>query len=156
MWSEKRKREYTTTPLLDRILSKVVVRGDCWIWGGSTNNKGYGMVSVGSRVNNTKRPMLAHRASFIAHGNQLSDDDKLLHACDTPACVNPSHLRVGTQKENMADCVAKGRISRKLSDSAISEIRSSALPSRLLAKKYSVSKNSVLYVKSGRCWGAYP
>jgi HNH endonuclease len=74
----------------------------CWLWLGSINNKGYGKMSIGSRIT------VAHRASFeafvCAPGN-LS----VLHHCDTPSCVNPEHLYIGTQQDNIDDCIRRGR-----------------------------------------------
>jgi len=74
----------------------------CWIWMGSTNNRGYGWISV-------RGPQLAHRVSYMArHGTDLSGK-VAMHICDTPACVNPDHIVAGTQMDNMRDMAAKGR-----------------------------------------------
>lgn len=74
----------------------------CWIWEGPTN-QGYGEIAVNG-VN--KR---AHRISYMHHVGDLSDDLHILHSCDTPLCVNPAHLRPGTDADNVADKMSRGR-----------------------------------------------
>lgn len=81
----------------------------CQIWplGAATNN-GYGRFNI--RVDGKQRGVLAHRASLADYlGRPLRDDERVLHSCDTPRCVNPAHLRVGTHAENMRDMALKGR-----------------------------------------------
>ena len=77
----------------------------CWLWTGAVLSAGYGLMR-GRRPGN----ILAHRVSWeLAHG-PIPEDQYVLHRCDVPSCVNPNHLFLGTQKDNMADCVKKGRI----------------------------------------------
>lgn len=74
--------------------------GACWIWTGPTNNHGYGRFG-GSRY--------AHRVSYqLAHG-PIPPGMVVLHRCDNPPCVNPDHLSLGTQRDNVRDMVTKGR-----------------------------------------------
>lgn len=80
--------------------------GGCWIWQGCKNNKGYGMVS---RRGRGFSPQLAHRYMYEQHVGPIPDGMHLLHRCDTPACVNPTHMFIGTRSDNMRDMVAKGR-----------------------------------------------
>lgn len=76
----------------------------CWLWTGALNNMGYGMLMV-----NGKR-MLAHRASYEVNVGPIPDGLFALHACDTPSCVNPNHITLGTQTDNMRQAAARGRI----------------------------------------------
>jgi hypothetical protein len=75
----------------------------CWEWYGAFNNYGYGSIRVdGLRVG-------AHRASYVAHVGPLPSNMQVLHKCDNPSCVNPDHLFLGTQSDNVYDMVHKGR-----------------------------------------------
>lgn len=78
----------------------------CWNWTGYKDRKGYGRATLGGR---SGRSTGAHRLALIAIGKSLADADLVLHHCDNPACINPAHLFVGTQADNMRDMHAKGR-----------------------------------------------
>lgn len=75
--------------------------GRCWIWTGSKSH-GYGLFFI------FKKPRFAHRVSMMIAGS-LDDGLFALHSCNTPACVNPDHLRSGTQFDNMRDMYESGR-----------------------------------------------
>jgi hypothetical protein len=89
----------------------------CWEWIGSRNAKGYGTIGGlinGKRYTKPGSRMLAHRASWIIHNGEIPDNDSyhgaiILHICDNPCCVNPEHLRLGTQADNVKDMINKGR-----------------------------------------------
>lgn len=77
---------------------------DCWLWTGSTNTSGYGQIA-----DDEMRLQLCHRVAWIMAFGPIPEGMLVLHRCDTPACCNPHHLFLGTQKDNVADCIAKGR-----------------------------------------------
>ena len=94
-------RDYDHAAAVQRVLRGITVRGDCWIWKGATNDKGYGQIKVGGR----KGPVLyVHRIMANAQPGE-----EVFHLCDTPRCVNPAHLSLGTHLDNIADMNRKGR-----------------------------------------------
>lgn len=95
-------------PLKDRFWSKVVKTDTCWIWigAGSTSKKGYGQIRLpGAKGRQTS----AHRVSWILHRGEIPIGLDVLHKCDNPPCVNPDHLFLGTNQDNVNDKVSKGR-----------------------------------------------
>lgn len=85
---------------------------ECWVWTGSNDGKGYGQISAGAG----RSPIKAHRLSWEIHNGQIPAGMVICHRCDNPKCVNPSHLFVGTQKDNMVDCATKNRLSVRSRD----------------------------------------
>lgn len=82
---------------------KVEKTETCWLWTAALNNSGYGAFAFeGSR-------WLAHRFSYFIHKGPIPTGMYVLHRCDSPRCVNPDHLWIGTQADNMRDCAEKGR-----------------------------------------------
>lgn len=78
----------------------------CWEWTAYKNEYEYGRISIGGRKG---RPEKAHRVSYFLHYGNLTDGLCILHICDNPGCVNPTHLVEGTKKDNSQDMIAKGR-----------------------------------------------
>lgn len=78
----------------------------CWIWSGALTADGYGRMKINGKS------VLAHRASLADAEGGFDNDLCVCHRCDTPACVNPHHLFLGTNLDNVSDRVAKGRTSR--------------------------------------------
>lgn len=125
----------------------------CWLWTGCVGAWGYGSF----------QRWLAHRFSYmLAHGVELTSDQCVCHSCDTPRCVNPAHLWVGTPKQNTDDCIAKGRFavgegrrSSKLTESQVSEIKSlraSGVGRRKVAAAFNVHTATIQMIDKGRNW----
>lgn len=80
---------------------------ECWVWTAATNGKGYGVFCpVWKQLKTTA----AHRISWFIHHNKILDATQLLcHHCDNSLCINPHHLFIGTQRDNVLDMHRKGR-----------------------------------------------
>lgn len=95
-------------PLVERFWPKVRVAGpdDCWEWTAHRYPTGYGDISDALTG---RHHVYAHRASWeIAHG-PIPDGMSVLHRCDNRGCVNPGHLFIGSQTDNVRDAISKGR-----------------------------------------------
>lgn len=99
----RRIQRPTTT---DRFWAKVKKSDACWEWQGGRLPHGYGRIVI-SRKEGAVR---AHRFSWELHFGPIPDGMVICHRCDNPPCVRPDHLFVGTQSDNMRDCVNKGRL----------------------------------------------
>lgn len=91
-------------PLLERFMEKVEKHfNGCWYWTAFRNPKGYGMFKVNGRH------IGAHRISYEIFVGEIPKGLLCLHRCDNPPCVNPKHLFIGTNQDNMDDMKEKGR-----------------------------------------------
>ncbi len=95
---------------LNRFFSKIKKTKKCWGWTGTKHQFGYGSFSFKSKKIN------AHRFSYIVHCGPIPNGMCVLHKCDIPECVNPDHLFLGTQKDNMEDMASKGRKGKNQND----------------------------------------
>lgn len=92
------------------MAAPVKTEGACVLWTGRVNAGGYGQVTV--RKFGKRTTSLAHRVAYCHHHALTLEDIHgavVLHGCDTPACVNPYHLTLGTQRDNVQDRIAKRR-----------------------------------------------
>lgn len=124
-----------------RFWQRVKKTSGCWLWTGFILPTGYGAV-----VGPDGKRWLAHRlAWWLVHHER--PELHVLHSCDTPACVSPNHLFLGTQRDNMFDMHAKGRAGVKLSDSQVQAIRlryrNTSCSQRDLARDYGVTQAQI-------------
>lgn len=152
-------------PVVPRFWSKVnklgprhPVLGQCWVWTGSLTKKGYGQFWIKSSGQSER----AHRVAWMFRFGDIPEHQCVLHACDNPNCVRPSHLFLGTKTENMEDRDRKGRQAKgkrqgsaKLKARFVRRIRklSSVLTTGQLAEKYDVDWKSIDNILKGKTWG---
>lgn len=92
---------------LSRFETRFVVTPGCWLWTGEIGSSGYG------RFYAYGRKYRAHRFSYEAYKGEIPKGMLILHSCDNPRCVNPDHLRVGTDADNTRDKMERGRFNLK-------------------------------------------
>jgi len=129
---------------------------ECWEWIKTKNKRGYGLLSV------NRKYVMAHRFSWELFNHEIPEGLYILHRCDNPSCVNPSHLFLGTKLDNSLDALHKGRIPRgedkwcsKLSENEVIEIikRHNNNESRKdIAKDYDVCPWTIRDIVTGRTW----
>jgi hypothetical protein len=123
-----------------------VPEAGCWLWERSRTKAGYGDFRMGDRH------FLAHRASYEAFKGAIPSGLHVLHACDTRCCVNPEHLSVGTNTDNIHDCCRKAR-NAKLSNEqviAIREARAAGETGANLSRQFGVKECQIGAITSGR------
>lgn len=152
------------TPLImdeihtERFWAKVRKTEACWYWTASKNTSGYGQFNTGNG-----RIWRTHRISWIMERGQINPNSHVLHRCDNPACVNPNHLFLGSQKDNILDCIHKGRSpilgkkgdkhpTHRLSPEDIGYIRNSSDLQETLARRFGVHQPQISRIKSGHRW----
>lgn len=147
----------------ERFAHKLIKSGadDCWEWPGARTGKGYGVIQEGAKGS---RLLLAHRVSYEVHKGPIPEGLLILHSCDNRACVNPAHLRAGTQSENIIEAIGKFRkfvpkqsgaenSRSKLTLEQAKFIKAHPeLPHTELAKLFGLSPNCIRGVRIGRTW----
>ena len=136
-------------PLLERLMARTmpVPFSGCWIWTGGLYNRDYGMAFLPGG-----KPILAHRAMMIAMGHSLGPKDTVCHHCDVPMCVNPDHLFIGTQADNLADMMRKGRHrpSHVIAPEWREKIRNDDTPAWAVAMWFGVSQGTIGNIRRGK------
>ena len=141
---------------INGILARNTPIGDgdmCWLWLGTAGNDGYGRIWV-----NFSR--LAHRMQWQRFNGPIPNGLFVCHHCDMPLCVNPRHLFLGTQKDNMQDAARKGRMGQgethhnaKLTEAQVLAIRKDPRIQTEIAKEYGVANTAISKIKSRKRWG---
>lgn len=156
----KRNRKMTTSQRIFRM--SVATDSGCWEWIGSIMKSGYGCLGVNGKTE------FAHRASFREFNGPIPVGLDVCHKCDNRKCVKPGHLFTGTRKQNMQDCVSKGRQNRKGSGLRGEQVLNSILTTQSvieiklalksgnsctdIAPKFGVSRSTISKIKSNKTW----
>jgi hypothetical protein len=126
----------------------------CWSWDGASDSR-YGQFFLNGKVHK------AHRASWMLYNGNIPGGIRVLHRCDNPMCVNPSHLFLGTLSDNTLDCVSKGRWNRpngikhycaRLTETKVRFIRKSPRSCEDLSRKFSVSAQTIHEARTRKTW----
>jgi hypothetical protein len=143
----------------------------CWLWNGHLNAYGYGTLGAGDsgRGDGRLRTMRAHRVSWEMANGPIPEGMHVCHTCDNRKCVNPAHLFLGTNADNVADKVAKGRGSRaagstngfaKLTEAQVCEMRQDYARGGVtypqLASRYGINQATVGKIITGKQWTHLP
>ena len=150
-----------------RFWSKVDKRSEseCWNWVAKSLNQGYGYFRIGGRKG---RYELAHRVAYRYTKGPIPKGEGyhgavIMHTCDNRLCCNPSHLRLGTQSDNVRDMDKKGRRvtvckageghhMTTVTEQDIRDIRNSPLSGSVLGLKYGYSRSAINSIKRGDTW----
>lgn len=148
-------------PLLTRFFAKVRVHAatSCWPWISAKDKAGYGYFNM--RNATCCRNIRAHRLSWILHNAQdIPKGLFVLHRCDNPSCVNPRHLFLGTNTDNMRDmadkkraCLGEKHPAAKITAKDALSIRIDKRSCRKIATEYGIGHNQVSRIKKGERWG---
>jgi hypothetical protein len=150
-------------PFSERFWALVEKGPGCWNWKGCDDGQqGYG------RIKYEQRNIGAHRASWLLHFGEIPDGLHVCHGCDNPKCVRPEHLFLGTNEENRADCVAKGRQKcgdnrgsrhgmSKVTEVDVKAIRAAYIPQKhgnkaKIAAQFGISESAVVQIIWRKRW----
>jgi len=135
----------------------------CWLWTGAKDKNGYGDFNLHlTNETNKYKKVKAHRYSYELYMGKFKNSFLVCHSCDTPSCVNPNHLFLGTAADNASDMVKKKRSMSgernnrgKLKAHQVIEIReklSKRYNQTKLSKEYGVSRNTIKTIKNFQIW----
>ena len=149
------QRQASAETLVARFWAKVEKTPTCWLWRAG-QIRGYGQFNIG-RVDGKQRTVYAHRFAWTITNGNIADNLAVCHTCDVPRCVNPSHMFLGTQADNLTDARQKGRLVDgahliKLSDADMADIKANYRPrfnGKALAEKYGITVTHMLRVVNG-------
>lgn len=156
---EPNRGRWNALPASERLIAKIRVEEDCWMWTGFTDKDGYG------RMRAKIGGVLIHKAHTVSHtlhtGELVPKGMVIMHSCDRPGCVNPDHLRVGTYLENSRDMIAKGRAYDQRGENASGAILTATEAAAILedartyaeiAKDYGIVASTVGSLKQRVSW----
>lgn len=162
VWS-KIRRSWTNKERFERYFRKGKAT-ECWNWQAHCfSDSGYGCFGWRDKRNEPiTRSIGAHVAAYLLYKGKIPKGKQVQHTCDNRPCVNPNHLKLGTQKDNMRDCIERRRIARGkrqglsvMTDAKVKELRSwyAAGESQVsLAARFGISQPTVSQITRGITW----
>jgi HNH endonuclease len=146
-----------TEQLKQKLLSRIVkvdgsLDSQCWVWTGASDWDGYGKLRWEGKL------QMAHRVAYTCYIGPIPDGLRCCHDCDNPPCINPFHMFLGTDKDNMEDAVRKrrhafGEIIGKLSNDKVASIKfllsTGRYPIAGIAEHFDVDYSSISYIAQG-------
>jgi hypothetical protein len=145
-----------------------VTESGCWLWTASLKSNGYGQV----RMKSPRRMVTAHRLSFETFNGAIPNGQVVRHTCDVQACVNPKHLVLGSQQENVNDTMKRGRSRShlsegkalrgtsngmvKLTEKQVRDIRAAAGSLATIAARFGVSRQTCSRIRRRELWAHLP
>ena len=144
---------------LHRFVDKVRPVNDpneCWIWEGAVGSDGYG------RVRRKGATFSVHRYSYELFKGPVPEELCVMHRCDVPLCVNPTHLCLGTKADNTQDMLEKkraGNTVHKLSYDKVQEVRAllrKGVTKREISERFDICRSTVQDIESGSTWAEDP
>lgn len=140
------------------IAANSTAQGECILWTGVIDAKGYGRTKCRS-----SKEKLAHRLSYESIHGAIPNGLMVCHKCDTPACIRPEHLFLGTHNDNMRDMREKGRSahgvkngSAVLTDDIVRSIKATlkdGVGCTEIARQFNVSHSLISMIGAGKRWG---
>lgn len=118
---------------------------DCHYWDANISSAGYGRMYANGKMTS------AHRLSYMLYKGEIPNGMHVLHSCDEPTCVNPSHLRLGTHADNMRDRSLREKCLTSLDQvKKIREELNSGIRQCVVAKKYGLSLKYIYRIKKNQ------
>jgi hypothetical protein len=147
---------------VQRFWSKVAIKGpdECWEWTSGKSRDGYGRITLRDSL-----PYFANRVAYFLSDGGQPGQLMVCHKCNRPSCCNPSHLFLGTQKDNVTDCINKGRRRSdvgehnpraKLTLDEVGQIRelysSGNYTQPTLGKRFNVGRSAIGHIVRNETW----
>ena len=148
-----------------KLAAHTITKNGCWEYQGNIGPNGYGRFTIYARdLAPQKRKFAAHRVSYAYYNGIDPAELCVCHHCDNPLCINPDHLFLGTNKDNTADMIAKGRaapqdcennggskLTREVVVSVVSSIRQGKT-NKAIARTLPITHSQVSQIRLGKSW----
>ena len=143
--------------LKDILITNIKIFNNCWEWQGTKTTDGYGIFYHDKIIYYT------HRLSYELFVDKIPDGLQILHSCDNPCCINPEHLRVGTNYDNVQDRQAKNRQAKgishgrhKLTENEVLEIKrlysTGKYTQQELSDNFNMSRSHICNIINNKFW----